>query len=239
VYVRPSIPLEQARAIVSWNALSGQLYASSDWLPALPPERLDLLKRTLQPHGVTARPVDLLDTAVPKIWLVSDTRQTPRRDVVGLFNWSNAAADIGDTFERIGLPAGPDYLAFDFWANALLPVCKGRIERTVPATSCAVLAVRALADHPQLISTSRHVTQGIVDVVSESWDAGTGELSGVSRVVGGDPYELRLALNSTKGLWTAVSADGGALKLDGALARVMIESAQSADVKWAVKLKAP
>ena len=33
-----------------------------------------------------------------------------------------------------------------------------------------VLAVRPVANHPQLISTSRHITQGIVDVLDETAD---------------------------------------------------------------------
>ena len=44
-----------------------------------------------------------------------------------------------------------------------------------------------------LVSTSRHVTQGIVEVTGEKWSASRKTLSGVSQVVGGDPYELRLA----------------------------------------------
>ena len=37
--------------------------------------------------------------------------------------------------------------------------------------SCRILALRACEDHPVLVSTSRHVTQGMVDVESEAWDA--------------------------------------------------------------------
>ena len=59
--------------------------------------------------------------------------------------------------------------------------------------SCRILAVRPMADRPQLISTSRHITQGVVDVAEEAWDVRGKKLNGVSRVVGGDPYELRIA----------------------------------------------
>jgi hypothetical protein len=42
------------------------------------------------------------------------------------------------------------------------------------------------------LSTSQHVTQGIVDVVKVSWDAEKKLLSGVSKVIANDPYELRI-----------------------------------------------
>jgi len=63
----------------------------------------------------------------------------------------------------------------------------------VPPGSCRVIAVRAVEAHPVLVSTSRHVTQGMVDVTGEVWDGVRKTLSGTSQVVGGDPYELRVA----------------------------------------------
>jgi alpha-galactosidase len=57
VYVRDSMPLKHAQLICSWVALSGQLNLSSEWLPGLPAERLDILKRTMPQHQATARPV--------------------------------------------------------------------------------------------------------------------------------------------------------------------------------------
>ena len=86
-----------------------------------------------------------------------------------------------------------EYVAFDYWGNEA-PSIKGRLKIKVPGESCRILAVRPRAEHPQLISTSRHVTQGMVDVLSEAWDAGSRTLRGKSRVVANDPYELRILL---------------------------------------------
>ena len=85
-----------------------------------------------------------------------------------------------------------EYVAFDFWADKFVPPFRDTLTAELPAASCRVLAVRPVADVPQLLSTSRHVTQGIVDVLDEHWDAATRTLSGISRVVGSDPYELRI-----------------------------------------------
>ena len=58
-----------------------------------------------------------------------------------------------------------------------------------------------------LVSTSRHVTQGMVDVIGEKWNATAKTLTGVSEIVGNDPYELRVAgLQEDGKKWRLVSA---------------------------------
>ena len=56
-----------------------------------------------------------------------------------------------------------------------------------------------------LVSTSRHVTQGIVDVTEERWRDAT--LSGVSQVVARDPYELRIGGLQDGPGWQAMAAE--------------------------------
>ncbi len=194
LYVRASLPLEHAQVICSWVTLSGQMNSSSEDYARLPPDRLDLLKRTMPSHSATARPVDLFENRIPGLWLVTDaaTSDHPRRDVLGLFNWDSKEKSFDEALAKVGLPGDCEQIAFDFWANALTPPFKGRLTQTLRPQSCAVLAVRPVLDRPQLISTSRHITQGMVDVRQERWDAKTRTLSGVSETVANDPYELRV-----------------------------------------------
>jgi hypothetical protein len=51
--------------------------------------------------------------------------------------------------------------------------------------------VRAAEGRPVVLSTSRHVTQGMIDLSRETWTDST--LSGQSALIGNDPYELRIA----------------------------------------------
>ena len=190
----------------SWVALSGQFYLNSDSIPGLPADRLEIMKRTMSAHGATARPVDCFDANLPFVWLVTDTRQPVRRDVLGLFNWENAEKTIRGTAAWAGLPKAQSYHAFDFWENKLVPRFAGEFQFKVPAQSCRVIAVRATEGRPLVLSTSRHVTQGMIDVRDEMWDAATGTLSGTSQVVAGDPYELRIAGLADVKLWQPASA---------------------------------
>jgi hypothetical protein len=248
-YVRPSIPLKHARLIASWVAISGQFNLNSDWIPGLPAERLDVLKRTMPPHGATARPVDYFDTIMPGLWIVTDARQPVRRDVLGLFNWESQDQSMGCSAAKAGLDTVKNYHAFDFWSNAPAPSFQGEFRFGVPAQSCRAIAVRPAEGHPILISTSRHITQGIVDVTGEKWDSSRCVLSGTSRVIASDPYQLRIAgLNDAGKKWKLVSATlarrdtaAGATVLAEPLSpseagwlRVNIHSTASRTVDWSL-----
>lgn len=243
VYVRATMPLEHARLIASWVALSGQFFLSSDWLPDLPAERLDILKRTMLNHGLLPRPVDLFENPIPRVWLLTDTHSGVRRDIVGLYNWDNENRTIEYTMDRIGLDGGAKYQVFDFWANRLLPPIMGTLRTALPPQSCKILALRASGSHPQLLSTSRHVTQGIADVIEEKWDKEKKTLEGRSRLVAGDPYELRVYLPASKNAWTlkaATAAGEGraagfltvSVTAEESLLRITIKSPESSDVRW-------
>jgi hypothetical protein len=240
LYVRESVPLNQAQLICSWVTISGDLNTSSEWYPGLPPERLDLLKRTMPSHGLPARPVDLFESDLPSVWLLTDDRHPIRRDVIGLFNWGQNEKQFNDSLEKLGLDAKKEYVAFDYWKNSLVPIIKEKLRVAVPGQSCCVLAVRPAANHPQLISTSRHITQGIVDVLEENWDSAANTLSGRSKIVGGDPYELRIVLPNSN--WSTATAEvsGGAtvtFTQEDNLVRAMIHAPNSAELNWSVKFK--
>lgn len=247
-YVRASVPMEHARLITSWVGISSQFHLNSDWIPALPAERLELLKRTIPAHAAVARPVDYFDTEMPSIWLVSDTQAGVRRDVLGLFNWDGAARTIECGAAKAGLDPNKTYHAFDFWNKLPLPSFQGAFKFDMPATACRVIAVRAAEGHPLVVSTSRHVTQGIIDLRDEQWDPATKTLSGSSQVVANDPYEIRIAgLTDGGKTWqpasVKVATDDQAAGVTATLGenkdclRATLRSAQSRTVRWALKFE--
>jgi hypothetical protein len=243
IYVRPGIPLDSARCLASWNAISGQMISLSDWLPTLPEDRLDLIRRCIPGHGVTARPIDLFSAWPPRQWLVTDQRPNhQRRDVIALFNWSNQVEAVSLPLAGTGLPQADEYIAFDFWDRTFVEPFKDRLQLSVPPAACRILAVRPLLPRPFLISTSRHVTQGILEVKSEVWHAKSKTLGGTSVVVANDDYEMRIVARAPKAGWSLtkahVSAENAAAgvtistsEADGLL-RVRIKSPTSTEVQW-------
>ena len=245
LYVRTSLPINQARAICSWVTLSGQLSASSDSYPDLTPERIDLLKRTMPSHPLRPRPVDLFEADIPAIWLLTDTRAAARRDIVGLFNWDEKQElTIDRPLANIGLDGQAEYVAYEYWSNKMTGPFKGNLKQTLAPATCAILSLKALAVHPQLLGTSRHITQGIIDVVEETWAPATKQLSGTSRLVANDDYELRVVTLTSNGTIQALKAEVSAedratgvsvsLQQQDGLARISLKSPTSRAVKWSV-----
>jgi hypothetical protein len=230
--------LDEARFSASWASISGQLYTNSDWIPALPPERLEIIKRTILPHGKTARPVDFLENDIPQIWQVIDDKASTPRDVVALYNSGNNSATISTPLSKLQLPPGEEFAAFDFWANAFLPPVKDTLASTLPPHSCQIIALRPMLDHPFVLSTSRHVTQGMIDLSGETWDAASNVLSGTSQVIAGDPYEIRVVIPPVFQAWTpsqAIVSSGSKATIimsNKGCCRATISSAATGPVTW-------
>ena len=202
IYVEDSVPLDHARALTSWVALTGQLNAASTDFEKLSKERLALLQSSMPAHNLKPRPADLFEETIPRIWLLSDTSKPSRRDVVGLFNWDEKkSADISYSLKKLGLPE-TDYVGFDYWKNDFVEPVKDTLKTTLPPASCQILSLRAKSDSPSVLSTSRHITQGIIDILQESWNVKQQTLSGTSQVVANDPYELRIVAMKGDGFHT-------------------------------------
>lgn len=255
VYVRDSIPLSHAQLITSWAAISGQLFAFSDWLPALSEERVNVLQRTIAPARLySARPLDLFESELAHIWKVtrpesdSDAESGVRPDaaVFGLFNWSETEPlTIDKTFVQVGLDPRATYVGFDFWANTFIPPFRDWLKSELPGGSCRVISLVKLEDHPVLVGTNRHVTSPLFEVTDVAWNAEKRELSGTSTVVGSDPYELRFVLSdglkpagvSAEPLEGALSAPAE-LEASGRTLRVRFTAGTSGKVRWTVRFEA-
>jgi hypothetical protein len=258
LYLRNSLPFNQARLICSWIGVTGQLAANSDWLPDVAPERLNLFKRIIPAHGLAARPVDCLDTDLPTLWTATDARLGSPRHLIGCFNWEDKPTSMAEPLERLGLNPRKTWLACEFWSGACRQITNGKLDQPMPARDAAVLALRELGPTPQLLGTNRHVSQGTIDVIAESWsygkkqwlwcipatDQAQGVLSGRSRVIANDPYELRIALATTGGDWTIDQAacTGGKAEIKeqkNGFARIAITPAATGEIAWSVSCKRP
>ena len=242
-YARQRMTDDQARTSCSWTAISGQLFTASDWLQGLPPDRLDIIKRTMASHHGIARPVDFFEHPAPSLWLVSDREPNPTRQTLAFFNIVPYKHTIGDTLEKIGLDPSKEYVGFDYWGNKLVGPFKGRIETVLNSTQCLILSVMPVSDHPRLISTSRHVTQGILDVTAESWDPASKSLQCGSRLVGNDPCEMRVVLPDDSDKWkpgglalspadVSAGVSAGPIRREGNLLRFTITSKTDRDASW-------
>jgi hypothetical protein len=221
----------------------------SEWLPGLPAEKLEVVKRSMPNHGLYARPLDLFVSALPQVWHLAAGTSEQRKDIFGLFNWDEAKSDLLHIeLGKLNLPDGGEgaYIGFDYWENRFIWPFAGMLKAELQPSSCRVIAVRPLPERPQLVSTSRHITQGVVDVIKQEWDSRTKVLSGKSKVVGADPYELRI-FAPTGGSWQVTSADVSnvdrkagvtiQIKQTGPEIRIRMDSPQNREITWKVAFR--
>lgn len=208
--VREPLTTEQARAWASVVALSGQMNILSDNLSDLPQERIDLLRMTLPSYGVSATPVDLfttnesggliaatkegasIHTPPPEILNLQVSRKFENWNVIGIYNWSLQESEKLLTVRKLGLPQGKSYLVYELWTDQFLGEMKGELRITLPPTSSRILSIHEKKDHPIILSTRRHITQGAVDLADVTWDPRLRMLSGAAKGILGGNYELIL-----------------------------------------------
>jgi len=110
--VRPPLTLTQARTFASWVALSGCLNLVSEWLPGLPADRLECVKRSMPNTGLAARPLDLFEHMPAQAWRLTNGR----RHVAGLFNW-DASKPVKVAVKLADLGLGTDGGRFLAWTT--------------------------------------------------------------------------------------------------------------------------
>jgi len=141
-------------------------------------------------------------------------------------------------FEDLELDRHAEYLVYEFWTKTFLGVRRRAFTRTLQAPDCEVYSVVPKRGHPVLISTSRHVRHMAYDILALGWDAATRTLSGTSKVVKADPYQLRVFVPDD---FTPVSAEAGGipvtLQTQDGLLTVDMAPPGSADVRWQIRFE--
>lgn len=239
--LRAPLTLEQARAWATLQGLTGQALLMSDRLPDLSAERVELMKRVYP--AVDIRPLDLFPTTYnKKIWDLKINHLGRNYDVVGLFNFTEDRNEtIVLNWKELGITGADRVHVYDFWNREYLGAFEAGMSLTIPTTSCRVLTLLPVTGKTELISTSRHITQGWIDLVSYSFNEATATASGKSNVIKNDPYELTFAFPPGKYFEiSSVTAKAGKKKLKvnftnhqgWAVAR--IEPVETGVVDWTV-----
>ena len=240
--VRSPLTLDQARVWATVEGLSGQALMSSDRLPDLSPERVELLRRVYPATDI--RPLDLFPSARNKrIWDLKINHLGRDYDVVGVFNFDAGNAEqVRLNWQELGLPDDQLVHVFDFWNQEYLGDWSGGIVVDSAPTSCRVLTLLPDDGQIQLISTSRHITQGWVDLAALSRNKTGDTIAGTSHVIKDDPYELRFVFpRGTNYVVQQVTAHAGLRQVPVEImnhqgwAAVRMTPSKTGDLHWEVQ----
>jgi hypothetical protein len=231
VCVRHPLSFDQAQAWATLVGITGQLLMASDKMYELPEDRVELLRRVFPVadiHPMEMYPLDQQNK--PRIFDLKISKPGMGTwDVVAIFNWHGEDTQeftIGP--ERLGL-SGDSWLVVDVRAGVIVNRGSGPVRFRVAPMSCHLLVWWPLVDHPQLIGTSRHLTQGAVDLDYVRWDDAANVLSGRSRVVGRDDCQVRFTVPAG---WV-VTTDG--VQLDRGVGVLTLRSDTDRTMEWSLR----
>lgn len=244
MYFRARFPYNRAKLLATWVTLNGGLGCSSEDYYNLPEDRLDLLRRTMPSHSSQqSRPLDFLENDISHEWLLQDHSSGVRRTVLGHYNWDGQKPKTIEThMSEIGLDPVKQYMGFDYWNNEFIAPFSGSIRSGLPTFGCRNLSIYPVKDYPQLVSTSRHITQGIVDVKKETWIEP--QLHLACNVIGNESYELRVVVPSgaswlldTAVLKAAPKGTACRFRQEGPHIRVTVDSPESGAIQVVLTFK--
>ena len=235
--------VERARLNAQARVLTGQQFLTDDLWTKVPPEirrvwqlafpSLDIYPVNLYPIKEW-RKYDVFDLRIAKPW--------GTWDVVGVFNYDGRPTAKTLDLERLPLDA-PEVYVFDYWRSA----CVGRCRRhekiplwLAPYEGKLFALAPVVGDRPVLVSTSRHLSQGGLDLERLDWkqDGERWTAAGSSsHLVKGDAYELCFAAGRY-GVSAAKSSCGEAQvsRARGAV-RVALTPPESGAADWEVSFE--
>jgi len=204
--------------------LPGQLYD-------VDPTKTDNLIKGLrnQNGGSQSGPIDA-DQHGPECewWQLDISRPFEKWTVLARLSW-RPLMNSKVVFSDLGLP-DRTYAVYEFWSHRYLGEFKTAFIAPHQAAKQAwVYCIRPVLDRPQIISTSRHITQGGEDLVDVKWDPLHETLSGTSRVVKDDPYRITVR-------HPGYLASGARLLLSG-LSEITFHPTKTGELAWSIQFK--
>ncbi|MGD2176624.1 MAG: hypothetical protein PVG71_02265, partial [Anaerolineae bacterium] len=159
-----NLVLNEMRTLAALVALSGGLTLDSDDLSRLSPGRLKYLRQTLPPTGISARPLDLFEHEMARLFVLPVERGWRRWWVAGVINWDDHTVETTLRLADLGLPVGR-YHVYHYWRRRYLGVTDDvvTVRRHQPHET-AVLLFKPISHRPDLLTTTFHVCQGIVEI---------------------------------------------------------------------------
>jgi hypothetical protein len=171
-------------------------------------------------------------------WMMEISRRFESWTVLAHMGWNELPAATV-RFADLGLRSDREYLVYEFWSKKFLGAFKGSFEvAPQKAKETRVFAIREEVDHPQILSTNRHITQGGVDLEDVKWSAANRELSGESEVVAGDKYSI--FVHAPKGYSLAVATINGIAaeaSQSGEIVTASYMPEKTGAVRWSVRFR--
>jgi len=182
INLAPPADIEECRIRATFVAMSGGQVFLGDRFDLCEEDRFNLIKQVTPPYGVASRPVDLFEhvypESYPQIWHLHVNTGWDEREIVALMNLDeNKKYNV--SLKSLGLEAGQSYHLWEFWEQRYLGCTTSEFDIDTSCPSVKLIAVVPEKEHPWILSTSFHYTQGAIELENIKWDQNKNELSGI------------------------------------------------------------
>jgi len=216
------------------SSVPGQLY---DFDPQKTNVLRDTERMAIQ-SGTQPSPVDADQFGkVCPFWLNEFDTGFDHWNVLHRLNWSkDAMAAAKARFDDLGLDPSKTYIVHEFWSGRTLGIVSGGFDlAALDPMGLQSFAIREALDRPQLVTTSRHLSQGAAEIELLAWDSKTTTLDGRSRVIAGDKYRVKIHVPKGYQLEAAtVERKPVQVETDGEFLTIPIDREKTASVEWSL-----
>lgn len=222
--------------VTASRLLIGQSFAKLDAKQIFKLSRIFPYHQTAQ----SARPVDAFSSDYPRVY---DFEVTKKWHQLTFFNEDDSkpkkiTVNLSGTpgFGGMGLSKQKRYYIFDFWNNAFVGEFKGSdtFKQTLRKGEARMMAVHEKENHPQVLSTNRHLMQGFVELSNVKWKSDN--LSGVADMVEHEPLVITIATNGKTPKIVNLSSGSATFKIiANGLMELKIRSAKKGKAEWRVE----
>ncbi|HEX8548312.1 MAG TPA: hypothetical protein VF691_15230, partial [Cytophagaceae bacterium] len=159
------------------------------------------LSRVFPYHSTpkSARPVDAFSTDYPRVY---DFPVNEKWHQVTFYNDDDAnpktvSINLSGTpgFGGMGLDKNKWYYVYDFWNNQLIGKFQGSstLSQNLRKGEARMMSLREVENHPQVLSTDRHLMQGYIELTDIHWKGNA--LKGTTEMVENEPMKIIIATN--------------------------------------------
>jgi alpha-galactosidase len=156
----------EIQSAVTLVGQSGGMVVLSDAIRKLNASRLRWISLLVPNLGLCGLPLDWLEHEMPHLYQMQLPNTENNWRSVAIFNWNDRPEDYCLWFNKLGFQPGAVLHVFDFWSGHYHHVTDPQIIfPALPTHGCKLLRVCEVAETPQVVGDSLHISQGAEIVV--------------------------------------------------------------------------
>lgn len=250
----PTETRDGSRSMLSMCYITSGRFLLGRSISQLSSEQIHDMSRTFPYHTVqqSAKPLDAFTSSYqwPKIY---DFKVNENWHQIAFYNYNMSydnrlantiSVNLSSTLDEGGMQMDPNksYYVYDFWNDSFVGKFTGnsKIEQVLRPGETRIMSVHTVENHPQFISTNRHIMQGFIDMKECNWDDNNKKLQGVSETIANDTYEIIIASNGKEPINAKSSSGRITYKIidkENGLIKLSILNKKNTTTRWSLTFK--